>query len=150
MIARGESDGTKRYTMFLFFFEEFWDSSKATPTVAIIVTVMFHRFLVLCRSSSIFLSFYFYPVSHRTGKIDVAASSFSFYTILSLCLLSVISLVCIGLVLFYRISTILGYLMPNPFYTYKKLYLKRFSLALVRRLNVKTVLFQIIQFCQPN
>ena len=30
---------------------------------------------------------------------------------------------------FYGISTIVGYLMPNPFYTYKQLYFKHFSLA---------------------
>ena len=34
-----------------------------------------------------------------------------------------------GLVWFYGISTIVGYLMPNPFYTYKRFYFKQFSLA---------------------
>ena len=30
---------------------------------------------------------------------------------------------------FYDISTIVGYLMPNPFYSYKQLYFKQFSLT---------------------
>ena len=34
-----------------------------------------------------------------------------------------------GLVWFYGISIIVGYLMPNPFYTYKLFYIKQFSLA---------------------
>ena len=34
-----------------------------------------------------------------------------------------------GLVWFYGISTIIGYLIPNPFNTYKLLYFKQFSLA---------------------
>ena len=50
-----------------------------------------------------------------------------------------------GLVWFYGISTIVGYLMPNPFYTYKQFYFKQFSLVWVQffvyaQLNVKTVL----------
>ena len=32
-------------------------------------------------------------------------------------------------VFFYGISTIVGYLMPNPFYTYKQFYFKQFSLV---------------------
>ena len=61
---------------------------------------------------------------------------------------------------FYGISIIVGYLMPNLFYTYKKFYFKQFSLPWVHslfvknisissyytQLNVKTVLFQTIQF----
>ena len=31
------------------------------------------------------------------------------------------------LVWFYGISTFVGYLMPNPIYTYKQFYLKHFS-----------------------
>ena len=34
-----------------------------------------------------------------------------------------------GLVWFYGTSTIVGYLMLNPFYTYKQFYFKQFSLA---------------------
>ena len=34
-----------------------------------------------------------------------------------------------GLVWFYGISTIIGYLMPNPFYTIKQFYFKQFDLA---------------------
>ena len=46
---------------------------------------------------------------------------------------------------FYGISNFVGYLMPNPF-LYKQFYFKQFSLASVHSLNVKTVLFQAIQF----
>ena len=35
----------------------------------------------------------------------------------------------IHLVWFYGISTILGYLMPNQFYTYKQFYFQQYSLA---------------------
>ena len=35
----------------------------------------------------------------------------------------------LGLVWFYSISTILGYLMSNQFYTYKQFYFKQYSLA---------------------
>ena len=34
-----------------------------------------------------------------------------------------------GFVWFYGTSTILGYLMANPFYTYKQLHFKQFSFA---------------------
>ena len=34
-----------------------------------------------------------------------------------------------SLVWFYEISTIVGYLMPNPFYTYKQFYFAQFSLT---------------------
>ena len=56
-----------------------------------------------------------------------------------------------SLIWFYGISTIVGHIMPNPFYTYKQFYFKQFSLAGVQffvytQLKVKTVLFQIIQF----
>ena len=34
-----------------------------------------------------------------------------------------------GLVWFYGISTIVGYSMLNPFYTYKRFYFKQFSLV---------------------
>ena len=34
-----------------------------------------------------------------------------------------------GFVGFHGISTIIGYLMPNPFYTYKLFYFKQFSSA---------------------
>ena len=33
------------------------------------------------------------------------------------------------LIWFYGISTIVGYLIPNPFYTFKQFYFKQFSLA---------------------
>ena len=36
--------------------------------------------------------------------------------------------------------------MPKPFYTYKQFYFKQFSLAWVRSFNVKTILFQTVQF----
>ena len=49
------------------------------------------------------------------------------------------------LVWFYGISTIIGYFMLNPFYTYKQLCFKQFSLAEVHSLNGKNCLFQIIQ-----
>ena len=55
-----------------------------------------------------------------------------------------------GLVWFYAISTIVGYSMLNRFYTYKQFYFKQFSLAWVCSLNVKTVLFQTIQFSQKS
>ena len=35
----------------------------------------------------------------------------------------------VGWIWFYGISTIVGYLMPNPFYTYKQFYFKQFSLV---------------------
>ena len=35
----------------------------------------------------------------------------------------------IGFVWFYDISTTVGYLMPNPFYSYEQFYFKQFSLA---------------------
>ena len=57
-----------------------------------------------------------------------------------------LDLVLFGLVWFYDILTIVGYLMPNLFYTYKQFYFKQFSLAKLRCLNVKTVLFGTIQF----
>ena len=44
----------------------------------------------------------------------------------------------------YSISSIIGYLMPNPFYTYKQFYFKQISLAYVRSFNNKTLLFQTI------
>ena len=55
------------------------------------------------------------------------------------------------LVGFYGVLTIVGYLISNPFYAYKQFYFKQFSLAQVQffvytQLNVKTVLFQTIQF----
>ena len=34
-----------------------------------------------------------------------------------------------GWVWFYGISTIVGYLMPNPFYTYKQFYFEQFTFA---------------------
>ena len=34
-----------------------------------------------------------------------------------------------ALLCFYGISNIVGYLMPNTFYTYKQFYFKQFSLA---------------------
>ena len=39
------------------------------------------------------------------------------------------SLVWFGLVWFYGIATIVDYLIPNSFYTYKQFYFKQFSLA---------------------
>ena len=41
------------------------------------------------------------------------------------------------LIWFYGISTFVGYLMPNPFYSYIQFYFKQFSLAKVHSLNVK-------------
>ena len=61
-----------------------------------------------------------------------------------------ICLIWFGLVWFYGISTIVGYLMPNPFYTYKQFYFKQFSLAQVHSLKVKTVLCQTIQCSQQS
>ena len=52
----------------------------------------------------------------------------------------------------HGISNIVGNLVPNPFYTYKQFYFKQFSSASVQfffvytQLNVKTVLFQTIDF----
>ena len=40
-----------------------------------------------------------------------------------------IGLVWFGLVWFYGITTIVGYLMPNKFNTYKQSYFKQFSLV---------------------
>ena len=42
------------------------------------------------------------------------------------------------LIWFYDISNIEGYLMPNPFYTYRQFYFKQVSLTSVHCLNVKT------------
>ena len=50
------------------------------------------------------------------------------------------------MVWFYGISTIVGYLMPILSFTYKQFYFKQFRLAWVHSLNVKTFLFQAIQF----
>ena len=52
------------------------------------------------------------------------------------------------LVGFYGISTFVGYLAPNPFYTNSQFYFKQFSLAWVHNLIVKTFIFQAIQFSQ--
>ena len=49
------------------------------------------------------------------------------------------------LVGFYGISTVVGYLMPNRFYTINYFYFKQFSLD-KSSLTVKTVPFQTIQF----
>ena len=46
---------------------------------------------------------------------------------------------------FYSISTFVRYLMPIPF-LYKSFYFKQFSLELIYSSNLKTVLFQAIQF----
>ena len=51
------------------------------------------------------------------------------------------------LVWFYGISTIVGYLMPNSFYTYKQSYFKHSSLTQVHSLSIKIVLFKTIQSC---
>ena len=56
-----------------------------------------------------------------------------------------------GYVWFYGISNIVGYLMPNPFFTYKHFYFKQFSWTgnsffVYAQLNVKIVLFQAIRF----
>ena len=40
--------------------------------------------------------------------------------------------------------------MPNPFYTNNQVYFKQFSLQWVHSLNVKTFLFQAIQFSQTR
>ena len=40
---------------------------------------------------------------------------------------------------FYGISTFVGYLTPNPFYTNNVFYFKQFSLAWVRSLIVKNI-----------
>ena len=42
-----------------------------------------------------------------------------------------------GLVWFYGTSTIVGYLMPNPYLYIKQFYSKQFSLAKVHSFNVK-------------
>ena len=49
---------------------------------------------------------------------------------------------------FYGISTFVGCLMPNPFYTNDQFYFKQFSLAWVHISIVKTFLFQAIYFSQ--
>ena len=72
--------------------------------------------------------------------------------------LSLFILVWFGLVWFYGISTIIGYLMLNPFLNaltvlfqtiqvsiQKQFHFKQFSLGL-HSLNVKTILFKAIQF----
>ena len=56
----------------------------------------------------------------------------------------------------YGISTFVGYLVPNPFlyksvqckysFNVKKFHFKQFSFAWVHSLNIKTVIFQVIQF----
>ena len=51
-----------------------------------------------------------------------------------------------GFILTYGMSTIVGSLILNKFYTYKQFYFKQFSIAYVRSLNVKTILFQTILF----
>ena len=50
--------------------------------------------------------------------------------------------VCCLLIGFDGISTLVVYLMPNPFYTNNQFYFKQFSLACLS----KTLLFQAIQF----
>ena len=40
-----------------------------------------------------------------------------------------IYLVWFGLIRYYGISNLVGYLMPNPFYTYKQFCFKKFSLT---------------------
>ena len=54
-------------------------------------------------------------------------------------------LIWFGLVCLYGISTIAGYLMPNPFYTYNQFYFSPFFF-IYTELKVKTILFQTIQF----
>ena len=49
-----------------------------------------------------------------------------------------------GLIWFYGISTIVGYLMPNPFLYIKTVLFQTIQFNL--SLNVKIVLFQITQF----
>ena len=49
---------------------------------------------------------------------------------------------------FYGISTIVGKLIPNPFYTYKQVYLKQFSFAYVRNLIIKSVFFTQFSLAQ--
>ena len=48
----------------------------------------------------------------------------------------------------YGISTFVGYLMPNQFYTNSQFYFKQFSLVWVHSLIWKIFLFQAIQFSQ--
>ena len=43
------------------------------------------------------------------------------------------------LVEFYGISTFVGYLMQNPFYTNNQFYFKQFNLAWVHNLSVKNI-----------
>ena len=46
----------------------------------------------------------------------------------------------------YAISTIVGYLMPNPFYTYKQFYFKHFSSVKEHNLHVKNSSISTIRF----
>ena len=62
-------------------------------------------------------------------------------------------IICFGLFVLYGISTIVGYLIPNPFHTNKQFYFKQFSLTKVYRLIFKyisiskqTFLIETIQF----
>ena len=62
-----------------------------------------------------------------------------------------------GLIWFYGISTIVGYLTPNPFLCKNQFYFKQFSLFKQLYITIqfivstvsmsKTIQFQIIQFC---
>ena len=54
--------------------------------------------------------------------------------------------VCFGWVGFYGISTTVGYLIPNPFFTYNQFYFKQISLTLVHCFNVKSSSISSNQF----
>ena len=49
------------------------------------------------------------------------------YIYVCVCVCVCVCLVWFGLVWSYGTSTIVGYLMPNPFYTYKQFYFKKFN-----------------------
>ena len=68
------------------------------------ITVLFPEYIILHDNPFIFLSF----ISHIIHPVELLSWQTSYLSVWSL----------FGLVWFYGISTIIGYLMPNPFYTY--------------------------------
>ena len=57
--------------------------------------------------------------------------------------MSAIVLYLFGLVWFYSISTIVGYFMPNPFYTYKSAYLTGYLQQPIRGADELSIIIQI-------
>ena len=58
---------------------------------------------------------------------------------LSVSVLSISLFWLVGWLGFYGISTFVGYLMPNPFYTNNQFYFKQFSLAREHSLIVENI-----------